>query len=201
MIIVDVETTGLFPEKYAMIDIGAVDFYDPLRTFSMPVRAWDGCEFSKFALEVNGYTEEELKDHSRPPLEEAIGAFIEWSEGCASTTLAGQNPEFDSKFLKHGFSTYRDKKEWPFSRRVVDMHSITYAHMLSRGILPPMKNRGSALSGDEIMKYVNVPQEPKPHRHGLTGALYECEAFSRLVCGKNLLSEFSKHKIPEYLKK
>ena len=33
MIILDIETTGVNPEKHAIVSVGAVDFLNPSRTF------------------------------------------------------------------------------------------------------------------------------------------------------------------------
>lgn len=66
--------------------------------------------------------------------------------------------------------------------------------MVKRGLTIPMKNGRAELSSDAIFTYVGLPTEPKPH-HGLTGAKLEAEAFSRILYGKNLLSEFEKYPI------
>jgi len=42
MVVVDVETSGLDPQKYAMLSIGAVDFENPERQFYAECRAFDG---------------------------------------------------------------------------------------------------------------------------------------------------------------
>jgi hypothetical protein len=65
---------------------------------------------------------------------------------------------------------------------------------IKRGLPVPHKNDRSDLSLDTILKYVGLPEEPKPHI-GLNGAKYEAECFSRLLYGKNLLPEFAKYPV------
>ena len=58
MIIIDVETTGLDPERCSLVSIGAVDFSCPERQFYGECQAWDGAEVSADALAINGFTKE-----------------------------------------------------------------------------------------------------------------------------------------------
>ncbi|GIU68698.1 MAG: hypothetical protein KatS3mg001_548 [Candidatus Pacearchaeota archaeon] len=65
-----------------------------------------------------------------------------------------------------------------------------------------MKNGGRVsslgFSLDEILKYVGLSSEPKPH-NALMGAKLSSEAFSRIIYGKNLLKEFEEYSLPFYL--
>jgi hypothetical protein len=67
--------------------------------------------------------------------------------------------------------------------------------MIERGITPPVEKGRSDLGLEEITTYVGIPTEPHPHL-ALNGALYEAEAFSRLLHHKNLLPQFSQYPIP-----
>ncbi len=73
------------------------------------------------------------------------------------------------------------------------------SHLLRRNIRPPMKNNLSDVSSDFIMKYVELPVEPKPHR-AINGAKWETEAISRLIYGNPILKEFREFDVPEYLR-
>jgi hypothetical protein len=67
--------------------------------------------------------------------------------------------------------------------------------MTSRGITPPVLNKKTDLNSDKIMEYVGIPTEPHPHK-ALNGAIWELEAFSRLLYGKGILTDFEKYPIP-----
>ncbi len=55
---------------------------------------------------------------------------------------------------------------------------------------PPTLHGHSALNLDAVLRYVGIPDEPKPH-NALTGALVETEAFGRFFYNKPLLPEFA----------
>ena len=62
MIVLDIETTGVDALKNSIVSIGAIEFENPEERFYEECRIWDGAEINPLALEVNGYTEEEVKD-------------------------------------------------------------------------------------------------------------------------------------------
>jgi len=86
-----------------------------------------------------------------------------------------------------------------FKYRLVDLHTLTYVNYISRGLEPPLEDRHSAVKSYKIFEYCGIPDEPRPH-NALNGAKYEAEALSRLVYGKNLLKDFARFPIPDYLK-
>ncbi len=196
MIIVDVETTGLNPKRHSIVSIGAIDFSNPENQFYQECRIWDGAEISKEALEINGFSEKEIKNLNKRSLEEIIKDFLKWVSKINERTLAGENPAFDLNFLKASCERYNIT--WSLGYRTIDLHSLCYIHYLRRGLIPPEKDKKSNLNLDTILKYVGLPAEPKPH-NALTGAKMEAEAFSRLVYGKNLLNEFNNYPIPHFL--
>lgn len=195
MIVVDVETSGLDPARHSIVSIGAVDFAYPASRFYRECRPFDGAEVDPGALAVNGFTLERLSDPALPSLFDAVQDFLAWAKGCADQTLAGMNTFFDRDFLHSAAERYH--VGWPFGRRIIDLHSVCYTHMLSRGQHPPTKGARADLKNDRILVYVGLPEEPTPH-HGLTGALMEAEAFSRLLHGRPLLQEFELYPLPEW---
>lgn len=195
MIIVDVETTGMDAGRHSIVSIGAVDFSYPLNHFYKECRPFEGAEVDPISLSLNGFTLEKLSDHSRPLLEQVIREFSVWAQECSDQTLAGMNTFFDRDFLRA--TTARYHLPWPFGRRIVDLHSVCYSHMLSQGKRPPMKEQRTGLTNDRILTYVGLPEEPRPH-HGLTGARMEAEAFSRLLHGRSLLQEYETYPLPEW---
>jgi DNA polymerase III epsilon subunit-like protein len=194
MIVVDVETSGLAPARHSIVSIGAVDFSAPDRQFYRECRVWDGAEADPEALAVNGFSMEQIADPERMPLEQAVAQFCTWAAEGGDFLLAGHNTHFDYGFLANSCSRYR--MSWPFGHRLIDMHSVAWAHMAREGKLMQGKRGAIGLRSDAIYAYVGLPEEPKPH-HGLTGALMEAEAFSRLLYGRNLLSEYSQYALTE----
>ncbi len=198
MIVLDVETTGTDPKKHSLVSIGAVDFAKPERTFYAECRVWDGAHIAEEALAVNGFTEAKIKDPTKKSEGEIVAEFLEWLEGCDDHTIAGQNPFFDYEFVVAGAE--RAGLDYSLARRIIDLHSIVYFHMIRRGLIPPIKNKRTNLNSDAIMEYVGIPTEPKPHK-ALNGAIWEAEAFSRLMHEKSLFPQFGEHPIPWLLNK
>lgn len=196
MIVADIEATGLDPHKHSILSIGAVDFDHPERQFYGECRMWEGASIMSDAILVNGFTRQECMDPKKHSLKELMENFLHWIEQTDEKTLGGQNPSFDRDFLNSSFA--RSSIGWHFSFRTLDLNSMAYMDMIKRGIPVQHKNDRADLSLDTILKYVGLPEEPKPH-HGLTGAQMEAEAFSRLLYGKNLLPEFAEYPVPHKL--
>ena len=193
MIIVDIEASGTDTNKNSILSIGAIDFNNPKNQFYGECKIWEGAHINKEALEINGFTEEEARDSKKQSDIDLVKNFIEWSKTCKEHTFAGQNPSFDRDFI-HSSAT-RGHLDWQFASRTIDQHSLCFMHMIKRGIVPPVLNGRTDLNSDKIMKYVGIPAEPHPHS-ALNGAKISAEAISRLLYDKNLLPEFTVHKIP-----
>jgi DNA polymerase-3 subunit epsilon len=161
MIIVDVETTGTDPKKHSILSIGALDFSNPQNQFYQECRIFKGAKIDKEALKINGFSEREIKDQKKKSLKEIIKLFLNWTKNIKEKTIAGQNPHFDIAFLKASAERY--KIEWPFSHRILDLHSLCYFHHLKRGKSLPQKDNHSDLNTEKILKYVGLPKEPEPH--------------------------------------
>jgi DNA polymerase III epsilon subunit-like protein len=196
MIVVDVETSGTDPKRHSIVSIGAIEFEHPERTFYRECCVFDGAEIEAEALAVNGFTAAQVADPSKPPLEKIIGEFIAWCKDADERTLGGHNTSFDRDFLQA--ATDRYYLAWRFGNRVLDLHTLTWSHMVRRGDSPPTRGGRSAISFDVTLEYVGMPAEPKPH-NGLTGARMEAEAFSRLLHGKPLLQEFERFPLPAHI--
>ncbi len=197
MIVLDIETTGLDPIKHSIIEVGAIEFDNPLNIFNERCQIWPGAEIDPGALEVNGFKLDEITNPDILTQKELLVRFNEWISSIEDRTFAGQNVDFDINFLNE--SCKRSHISSVCGKRKVDQHSIVYAHLLRRNLRPPLKDGVSDLNGDLIMNYVGIPAEPRPHR-ALNGAKYEMEALSRLIFGKCIFDEFSRYSIPEYLK-
>lgn len=198
MIIVDVETTGVHPEKHAILSIGAVDFSHPEKQFYEECYIWEGAQVMQEgeeglngALLINGFTEENIRDKNKNSQKEIIEKFYAWVQTCEEQTFAGQNISFDLGFLTA--TAKREGINWYLKRRSIDLHTLAYAEYLKKSLPVPIN-----INLDTTLVYVGLPEEPKPH-HALTGAKLEAEAFSRIIYGKKLIKEFKQLPIPDYL--
>lgn len=193
MIVFDIETTGTDPRVHSILSIGAIYLHDPAVKFFEECRMWNGAHVDHNALKINGYAEDEIKDPKKPEEGEIVAHFFTWLEARSSILLAGQNPMFDLGFIEA--SAGRHHINTTLAHRSIDLHSIVYMHMTQRGIEPPTHNKKSDINSDFIMNYVGIPTEPKPHV-AINGAIWEAEAFSRLLYGRNLMTEFAKFPMP-----
>lgn len=195
MLVVDVETTGTNPEKHSILAIGALEFENPTNQFYDECHAWDGAHIEEAALEINGFSMEEIHDRSRKSEAEIVTAFVAWAVAQRSWNFIGQNPSFDLAFIQS--ACHRAHIDYPFPHRSLDTHTLAYMHMVHRGITPPFRadKHRSDLNLDAVLRYVGIPEEPRPH-NALTGALCHAEIASRLLHGRNLLPEFELFQVP-----
>lgn len=197
MIVVDVEASGVEYHKHSIVSIGALDFDNPENRFYAECQIWKGAHIMDDALEVNGFTKEEITDKDKKTEGEIIKEFLEWAEKINERTLVGQNVSFDRDFLKA--AAERVHLNWTLAYRTIDTHTLAYMHMVKRGLNVPTTKHRSALDLDAVLNYVGIPNEPTPH-NALTGAFSHAEVASRLLYDKKMLSEFEQFNIP-WLKK
>lgn len=194
MIVLDIEASGTEAHKHSIVSAGAIDIKNPTNRFYMECRIWDGAHVMDEALNVNGFTKEEITDPAKPSEADLTHAFLAWSESFDDRTLAGQNVSFDRDFLKYA-AERAGHTQWPFAYRTIDTHTLCYMHMVERGLQPPIRSRRSGLDLDAVLNYCGIPEEPQPH-NALTGALSHAEVISRLLYGRKLLPEFEQFEIP-----
>lgn len=174
MIIVDIETSGLDPKINGMLSLGAVDL-ETNQEFYVECFLGEGREINDRALEINGFTQEQIKDTNKLTDVEAIIAFCRWTERFQDKMLGGHNiGHFDILFLEEIWSRVESgcfeglKPKFPFSYRTVDLHSIAYSRFKQ------------SLTHEEICIKLGLPPEPKPH-NALEGARSEASAFRFLL--------------------
>ncbi|MBI2612723.1 3'-5' exonuclease [Candidatus Kaiserbacteria bacterium] len=196
MLVVDVEASGTEPQKYSIVSVGALDLSNPQKRFYEECRVWDGAHIMDEALAVNGFTREQVTDAKKQSEADLVHAFLQFAEQVKERTLAAQNVSFDRDFLKAA-AERAGHTNWSFSYRTIDIHSLAYMHMITRGLQPPIDplKRHSALDLDQVLVYCGIPSEPTPH-NALTGALSHAEVISRLLYGRKLLPEFTQFDIP-----
>jgi DNA polymerase III epsilon subunit-like protein len=193
MIIVDVEASGIDSQKCSLLSVGAIDFDTPNNQFYEECKIWEGAHIENEALNVNGFSKEQITDPKKQSDRELIEKFLKWVEGVGEWTISGQNPSFDRDFLMQ--TAHRYHLNWPLAHRTLDLHSMAYMHMIKAKIEPPTAKNRSGLNLDAITKYCGLNFERKKH-NALEDTLLEAECFSRLMYNKKLLPEFEKFEIP-----
>jgi len=196
MIVLDVETTGLDPSAGSIVSLGALVLDSPNTRFYEECRVWDGARIEEEALAVNGFSREQVTSESRMSEAELIQKFVSWTlEHTSDYTLAAQNVSFDLEFVQQACA--RAGIACPFGKRSVDVHSLVWMHMQSRGVSIPLSRNRSALSLDAELVYCGLPVEESPH-NALTGALCHAEVVARITYTKNIVAEFSSFPIPDW---
>lgn len=174
MIIIDIETTGVDPTRHQMVSLGAVD-YKTGETFYGECRIGKYDEWTSEALQINGFSRDDIYDPDKQTAPELYDKFIKWANG-RSTTLAGHNVAgFDLQFLLKNHKKLKKIGNFPFSYRTIDLHSVAYAKLGKKYQLP------------HICNALGVAVEPNPH-NALEGALAEYKCFKKLeefVCTLN----------------
>lgn len=195
MLVVDVESSGMSPERDSILSIGALDIENPEKRFYGECRVWDGAHINDEALAVNGFTHEQANDPTKKSEGGLIQEFLDWTEHLSDRTITGQNPSFDRDFLRAAAT--RAHLAWNLAHRTIDTHTLCYMHIIKSGEIPPLdpEHRRSTLDLDAILNYCGIPDEPMPH-NALTGALSHAEVTSRLLYDKKLLPEFDQYEIP-----
>ncbi len=196
MLVLDIEASGLGYDTHSIVSLGALDLDNPTNQFYAECRIWDGAEVSEEALDVNGFTDEEVRDENKMTEAELMRNFIDWSKQITKDkTLAGQNVSFDRDYLQTACK--RAGMEYPFAHRTIDTHSLAWMHQVKSGLQPPVdkEHKRSSLNLDAVLNYCGIPDEPEPH-NALTGAMSHAEVISRLLYSKKLLPEFEQFDIP-----
>ncbi|USN87889.1 MAG: 3'-5' exonuclease [Candidatus Nomurabacteria bacterium] len=195
MIIIDIEASGTDYKKHSIVSIGAIDYDNPDNRFYGECRIWEGAHIMEEALEIVGFSEEEINDPNKPTEAELTQSFLEWSQHMNDRTLVGQNVSFDRDMLKAACD--RADINWDMAHRTLDTHTMCWMHMVKRGLKPPIdeQHRRTALNLDAVTKYCGIPEEPDPH-NALTGAMIHAEITARLLYDKKLLPEFDQFEIP-----
>ena len=104
LIALDLETTGLDPERDAVIEIGAVRFRGPRLEAQWSTLVNPGRPIPPFVVELTGIDDGMVA--RAPRLSEALAGLVEF---CGDATLIGHNVGFDLAFLRpHGALTFNE---------------------------------------------------------------------------------------------
>ena len=166
VIVFDVETSGLDAQTNGVIGLGAI-MLPGGDTFYHEPRLIERLEAHPKALEVNGFTEEEVRSKDRIDMHETLTAFSSWVVGADDMILGGWNATFDYNFLSAEYE--RHNVRWPFKYRVMDIQSVAYMVMRIKDKWTPMHDGVSTVGLNYTLKWLGLSPEPEPH-NALTGA-------------------------------
>jgi len=208
MIVVDIETSGVFPEKNGIIQIGAYEI-ESKKEFFGQCRIDDDEEVMKGApkaigkkmkpvTEVVGLTEEEMRGKKKQTQEQLLKIFFKWVKECETRNVGCLHPQFDLTFIQ--MKARKHDLEIPLSFRAFDLHSIAQSRKLEIGEEMNVVDGISKQDLTSTLEFCGMKDEREEH-NALEDAMLEAECFSRLLYGKNLIPEFKKFPIPEKLKK
>jgi DNA polymerase III, epsilon subunit and related 3''-5'' exonucleases len=130
-LVLDLELSGIEPGWHEIIQIGAALYNDEwglISTYISNVYPENRKSFSLSSQRVHQLTMEELED--APMLYEVLDEFERWIAASLKNNLlrrvkiCGQSVMYDVVFLKTAYR--QEKKEWPFSNMLLDLHNIAY---------------------------------------------------------------------------
>lgn len=164
--IIDLETTGLLPDKHEIIEIGCALFdlgsaSDP-DTFEVKIHPMRIKDADPTALRINGYNKEEWAEAFT-----LRNALLLLNEFIGEAYFMSYNATFDWPFLVKAYQEtgLRD----PFHYYRLDILTLAWA------ALPP----GAFLSLKKVCEHFEIPPEPQVHR-ALNGALAAHKVFRKL---------------------
>jgi hypothetical protein len=146
--------------------------YETSEEFYGECRIYDDNLITARALEINGFTYQNITDRTKRLPHELIFDFYNWAMARKhQKLLVGQQVgSFDVKFIKRIFDNRLANEQivWPFGYRTLDLHTLAWRAF------------GLSLSLDDILKQCGYQPESKPH-NALTGAKLECAALKHIL--------------------
>lgn len=159
-IAVDLETSGLDPERHEIIEVGVVGqgrVLESLREeFSLP---FDEQRADPRALEINGYGYREFAPEASPAY---VAGWLSWA--LYDAHIVGKNPSFDAGFLKALLERHGRKPTW--HHRLVDVGALAWGHYNARHPDNPWPQPPNV---DKVADLLGIPNE------GLHTALGDAE--------------------------
>ena len=175
-----------------------VCFDEPSERFHTLNQVLSTTEIAATALEVNGFTPGELRDTNKQTLAQVLTQAYWWCEKNDVKLFAGQNVNFDHRFMLDGFDKcdlfWMSKR---FGHRMLDLHSTAFARLVQLGLQPPEK-----MDLDTALMIAGLPRRDtkRENKHSaLDDAILETEAFYRYIFGQSRLSEYSQYPVPKRL--
>ena len=207
MIVVDIETSGLFPERHGITQLAAFEL-ETLKEFFEDCRIDEEDEIfnkstfiygkqMKPATEVTGLSEEQMRDDKKQTQKQLLTNFFVWVDSCETRNVGCENPQFDLEFIMMKARKYN--LNCPLGFRAYDLHSISHLRYLQTYRKLKTQERKSAMDLTATLEFCGMKDERKKH-NALEDVRLEAECFSRLLYGRNIFREYTKFPIPQYLK-
>lgn len=194
-IFLDIETTGLDPQKHQAIDIAfrIVDLTTGIlvnefqAVVKQTLKAWEVRD--PLSMEINGYTWEEVSQGKDPEniKQEIISMFSQIGIERGKAVFICQNPAFDRGFFSQLIDVYTQERfNWPY--HWLDLASMYWAMLVQKNNQNklPVPERIN-LSKNEIAFSCQLPPEQSPHR-AMNGVKHLIRCYSA-VLGVNFLFE------------
>lgn len=171
-IFMDLETTGLDPQRHRVIDLAlkvmdvnrgqVIGSYEAI--VKQPYEVWE--KRDSFSIEINGFQWSQVQGG----VEEAdvghqiVSLFTDLGIQRGKATFICQNPAFDRSFFAQIVDLYtQERLKWPY--HWLDLASMYWYMVMDRaykeGVALPDE---ISLSKDEIARVYGLPKEIKPHR-------------------------------------
>jgi len=169
-IVVDVETSGPTPGKYALLSIGACTISVPRQTIYIKLQP-DAEGVIEEAMQVNQLSLDDLRNSGLPP-SEALAQLSDWiSEVLPENrkpVFTAFNAPFDWMFIDHYFHKYLDRN--PFGYKALDIKAF---YMGVYGV------SWSETSQERISAKL-THEHQLPH-HALKDAIMEADLFEMIL--------------------
>ncbi|MGO4560122.1 3'-5' exonuclease [Mesorhizobium sp. 2RAF21] len=169
---VDVETAGPIPGEFSLLSIGACSIFEPERTFACELKPINQ-NFDPKALEVSGFSLDQLAEHGLDPVD-AMRAFANWISEVAGAdgtpVFVGFNAPFDWSFVNYYFLRFTESN--PFGFTALDIKAL---YMGATGC-PWADTRSSRIAK-------RVQPVSKGTHDALCDALYQAELYRLIWSG------------------
>ena len=168
---IDVETTGLNPNRHSLIEIGA-KFRGEF--FYQKCPHDDALEIDPKAIKINGY-DPDATDRKGWKLgqNELLEDFLNWyyeMGGHDNVKLCGCNVGFDSRFLNINLTRYDfGIDHWSF--RLLDLHQFAYFFSLR------WKEK---ISAGKVYQRLGIPKEGIPHT-AINGVKQAIKIYEKII--------------------
>ena len=214
MIVTDIETSGLDSGRCGIWQIGALELENPKNYFLEEGRIDDEDTIEKEALIVIGKTESELRDKRKQTQKQLILNYLNWAEKVDERIVGGHNVGWDISFIQNKSMRYGIMPQFRevSGQRTIDLHGLAQEEYRKLNGKYFLKNGKSDMNLSKVLDFCGmkddririennvVVQKGKSH-----GALEDCrlegECIYRIRDGKGLFKEYSKFKVPEYLRR
>lgn len=167
--ITDLETTGVDHHQHEIIELGLVVIRQGdlaiVNEYQTKIKPLHPETADPEAIIINGYTESEW--HEAIPLHQAMMTF---SKKTVGSILLAHNITFDWSFLDQAFRECGLPSH--IGKHRLDLPSIAWAKLWRTGL--------SKLNLRHLAMFLNVPEEPKPHR-AINGARTAYEVYKKLM--------------------